>query len=199
MMRKLLMFGIVWVGVIVVSQPIALADKEGARAFVRSVSDRTIKLLKDTSIPTEEKEKMLNELFLKHIDSKWIARFVAGRYWRQATQKQQNEYVDAYRKFLLSTYVPRFRSFTDQEFKLIDITDQGDNEYLVETEIISNGEPPVRVNYKVRETNEDYLIFDIIAEGVSLITTQRSEFGSILSRKDMDYLIKLMRKKVGQS
>ena len=36
---------------------------------------------------------------------------------------------------------------------------------------------------------QDFAVFDIIVEGVSMITTQRSEFSSVITNKGMDYLI----------
>jgi ABC-type transporter MlaC component len=50
------------------------------------------------------------------------------------------------------------------------------------------GSQPVLVDYRVRK-NEKFAIFDIIVEGVSMITTQRSEFTSVLANHDMNYLI----------
>ena len=73
------------------------------------------------------------------------------------------------------------------------------NEYLVKTEIKSENNKSFRIDYKIRkESDGSYKIFDIIAEGISMITTQRSEFGSILSRNNISFLIEKLEAKVSQ-
>ena len=54
-----------------------------------------------------------------------------------------------------------------------------------------NGKPPVQVDYRVHPAEDGSLkVFDIIVEGVSLITTQRSEFGSVVQNQGIDALIR---------
>ena len=69
--------------------------------------------------------------------------------------------------------------------------DDGDGEYTVAMQMKSdeNGSEPVDVNYRVRKQGDTYKIFDVIVEGVGLLTTQRSEFSSVIADKGIDYLI----------
>jgi phospholipid transport system substrate-binding protein len=101
---------------------------------------------------------------------------------------------------LLQSYIPKFKNYTNQKFEIKRILDQSEDEYLVETQIVNENQKPIRVDYKVRKISDDnYRVFDVIAEGISLITTQRSEFGSILSRDGVDALIGKLKIKVESS
>jgi phospholipid transport system substrate-binding protein len=173
------------------------ANATEAQTFVRQVSDQALGLIKTKNVPEEQKEERLQRLFTKSVDTKWIAKFVLGRYWRDATSAQKEEYLKLHKQFLVNSYVPKFKEYTNQKIAFKKYYDEGDNEYLVETEIVQPNGPAIKVDYKVRKTADgEYKIFDIIAEGVSFITTQRSEFSSILSRKGIDDLIKKLRAKV---
>ena len=99
----------------------------------------------------------------------------------------------------MQTYASRFTEYTSGSFKITSTRDDGDGEFFVSMEV-STGEPnsePVFVDYRVREASgkNKFAVFDIIVEGVSMITTQRSEFASVITNHDVDYLISQMASK----
>jgi phospholipid transport system substrate-binding protein len=175
----------------------ANANLNGAQTFVREVGDDALKLIKDGNVDDKKKEQKLISLFEKVVDTKWIAQFVLGSYWNSATDEQKKEYVELHHKFLINSYIPKFKQYTNQKIEFKKFYEEGNLEYMVETEILQPDKPAIRVDYKVREdASGTYQIYDVIAEGVSLITTQRSDFTSILSRGGLDDLIKKLKDKV---
>lgn len=174
----------------------ASASAEGARDFIQNVSDQTLGILASASLDVSQKERKLDELFRQSVDMDWIARFVIGRHWRTASEEQRTRYSELYGKFLINSYVPKFREYTNQKFVLKKFLAEEEGEYIVQTEIVSPDTSPIRVDYRVRQEGETYKIFDVVAEGISLIATQRSEFGSILSRSGLDSLIEKLAARV---
>jgi phospholipid transport system substrate-binding protein len=176
----------------------AHATVEEARSFVTQLGDRTLAIIANTTLPTPEKENQLTSIFTETIDTEWIAKFVLGRYWRTATPAQQQQYLALYKKFLISSYVPNFREYTGEKFTVSSVSQLENDEYLVQTQIIHPNKPSTRVDYRLRKNlvSGSYKIYDIVAEGVSLITTQRSEFGSIAARDGVDVLIKKLEMKI---
>ncbi len=175
----------------------AYATQEGAKDFIKNVSEKAIILIQDKKTTDSVKQKELVSLFEQSVDTDWIAKFAMGSHWKHATDKQKEQYTKLHHQFLINSYVPKFKQYTNQKIVLKKTFSESDNEYLIETEILQEKGPAINVSYKVRESEDGkYRIFDVVAEGVSLITTQRSEFGSILSRKGVDYLIKQLKAKV---
>ena len=173
----------------------AFAETDGARKFIEKVSSDTIAIVK-SDISNEEKEQQITKLFEDVVDTKWMARFVMGRYWNEANDEQKKKYTDLYHKFVLSNYVPLFREYNDEKIVVKSVSGDSDNEFTIYTEIKSEGDPTYRVDYKVKKDSQKYQIFDIVAEGISMITTQRSDFGSILSRGGIKDLVKRLKAKV---
>jgi phospholipid transport system substrate-binding protein len=172
---------------------------DGANQFIKKVGDTTLEIV-SSKLTDEVKEQKLTELFESSVNINWIAKFVIGSYGRDITPQQKAEYSDSYRKFLLKSYVPKFKNYTNQKIAIINTTAEDKDFFLVQTEIKSEDEPSINVNYKVqKDAAGKYMIIDIVAEGVSMITTQRSEFGSILSRSNIDSLIQKLKDKVAQS
>jgi phospholipid transport system substrate-binding protein len=170
---------------------------DGANKFVNKVGDTTLKIVSSKSTAIQ-KEQELTKLFESSVDINWIATFVLGSYSHDVSPEQTAEYNELYHKFLLKSYVPKFKQYTNQKIVIINTQPESAGEFVVQTEIKTAGQPSVLVDYKVRMESGQYKIFDIVAEGVSLITTQRSEFGSILSRKGVGFLIEKLKEKIAQ-
>lgn len=169
---------------------------DNAKKYVNGVSDRVLAVIK-TKSSDADKEKQLTQILEESVDASWMGRFAMGRYYRQASQTQQDKYLKLYREFLIQSYVPRFKEYAGEEFKIVGVKDMGDGQYIVETEL-QGGSPeaqPIKVDYRLKEGNSFHII-DVVGEGVSLITTQRSDFGGMISQKGVDYFLEKLEEKV---
>lgn len=174
----------------------AQADFPAARQFIDTLGDRVLAVVQDKAITDNAKEDTLRGMFLETMDVDWIGRFVLGQYWRQASEEQKTEYTALYRTFLIKTYVSRFREYTGETFKIIDARQTDPGEYTVYTVIERPKAENVRVDYRVREEGKSFRVFDIIVEGVSLLATQRSEFGSVIQRQGLEGFLKKLDARV---
>jgi len=169
--------------------PARAADTAGG--YIQTLGNQALAVITNKGFDKGQKQVRLEKLFSDNVDFPWVGRFVMGRFWRQASEEQKTRYLKAYQKFLVLHYTSRFTDYTSGSFKVDGVKEDGDGEYTVNTEMQSN-EPnsePVLVDYRVRRQDKGFIIFDVIVEGVSLITTQRSEFNPVLNTKGVDYLI----------
>lgn len=177
--------------------PQVQADENGARAYVDGIGKQVIDIIGDENIADGEKQARLRQIFTETIDFDWVGKFVLGKHWRTATPDQQQRYLANYKNFVIANYTSKFKQYSGQTFKIKSVTNVGDGDYVLKMSIQDPNpkKPDILLDYKVREEGKDYRIFDIVVEGVSLITTQRSEFDSVVSRKGLDALIDLLGKK----
>ncbi len=184
---------------------IARADAKEATNFINDLADRVISIAKRSDLDASIKEAKLNEIFFKAVDTRWIGKFSLGQYWRTITPEQQEEFLNLYSKYLAGMYVPNFRKYTGNVVKVINSKEVRPNEYFVQTVIINSGGNEagnIQVNYMMRQNPkglESFVIFDVIAEGVSLITTQRAELGSVMANNGFDATIDLLKRKTSSS
>lgn len=177
----------------------ALASTKEASAFINDLAERVIALVKRADLSETEKEKELSDIFIKSVDTKWIAKFSMGRYWRTINSEQQNQFLDIYSNYLTGLYIPNFRQYTSNVVKIIGSSQVRANEYLVQT-ILTNelNTMSIKIDYHLMQKNkgiENFVIFDVVAEGVSLITSQRAEISSIMDGGDFNALVALLTKK----
>lgn len=154
---------------------------QGAQTFIETVSARGLKFLSAPQLSQEQREKEFETLLKDSFDLKTIARFAMGRYWRQATEEQKQEYINLFEDMVVDTYARRFGEYQGQQIAIEHARAEGQKDAIVNSKIISNnGDPDVRLDWRVRYKNGEYRIIDVLVEGVSMSLTQRSEFSSII-------------------
>jgi phospholipid transport system substrate-binding protein len=168
---------------------------DAARTLIQTVGDDVLAVLRDASLGDQDKVERLVALLNGPIDLDLVARLILGRHWRNASEEQRAEYLELFRAFALHTLASRLDVYGGQEFEITGAKVVGRNDALVSTQILSQG-PPLGVDWRVRELNDNSLVaIDVIVEGVSLIVTQRSEFGAVVERQGMDGLLAELRRR----
>ena len=170
----------------------------GAVKFIEALAEDAVNSLTAQEIEKQERIKRFRELLKKNFAVKAIGRWVLGRYWRKASKDEKQEYNALFEDLIVATYVNRFEEFSGETLKVIKAINQNGKDAIVKSEIVRpGGQPPVRVDWRVRAPNATYKIVDVIVEGVSMSQTQRSEFSSVIKREGgkVSGLLTALRKK----
>jgi phospholipid transport system substrate-binding protein len=175
--------------------PVNPAD---AVAFMNQLWSRAVELLSKKADPAI-REASFRQLFHEDFDAPGIARFVLGRYWRTVNEDEQKEFVKLFEDYVVFVYTARLSDFGGgQSFKVRGSHSDGDG-VIVSTDVVSPGNPtPLRIDWRlITDNNGSYKINDVIVEGISMTTTQRSEFASVVQRNggQVRSLISMMREK----
>ena len=172
--------------------------------LVRKTADDVINELKknkDIKVGDRAKiYKLAEEKILPNFDFKRICRLVLGKNWRSMTVDQRNVFQIEFRGLLLRTYAIALSKFRDQtiEFKPLRMK-SSDKIVLVKTEITQSGGQPIDVNYALSNSTGKWLVFDIVIEGVSLVTNYRSQFASQVKKNGIEDLLKKLSEKNNES
>lgn len=179
----------------------AAADINGAKAeqFIKNVTAQGIEQLVNSNISETERSERFTKLFNQDLDLDFIGKFVLGRYWRTATDQQRKDFIDVYRKLNIQTWSERFNEFRGKHFEFIgtEKSQQNDQIFVVSQVPMQEG-APASVKWRVKETNGQMRIVDIIIENVSLALTARSEYTAYIQKSPdgIDGLIKNLRSKL---
>ena len=171
------------------THPAFADDKAEASVFANSLGHKALEIISGDA-PKSEKQAKLEELFARNVDIDGIGKFVLGRNWRTATDDQKKRYLANYRTFTIKHYTANISDFTNTDFEVTRVTpdDRGGN--IVAMHIKRPGQEDIVTEFDVRPMPNDGLkVYDITVEGVSMITTQRDEFNSVVARDGLDHLI----------
>jgi len=171
-----------------------------AVAFMNQLWDRAVEVLNKKSDPALRQERF-RQLFHADFDCPGIARFVLGRYWRDASEEEQRDFVKLFEEYVVFVYTARLSNFGGQDFKIRGSRSDGDG-VMVSTDVFSpGGSSPLKIDWRLVSDNGAYKINDVIVEGVSMLVTQRSEFASIVQRNggQVRGLLAMMREKTASA
>ena len=182
--------------VMMVSASVAQAAAPvAAKNFVDGVAKQVIEVAGNEGLAQSDKQAKIEAIFTDKVDINFIAKFVMGKNWRIASPQQQQDYVAAYKPFILKTYASKLARYSGQAYTLKNARADGDAT-VVTMEINDTDGKKVLVDYRLKGDGDHFRIVDIAVEGVSLLTTQRSEFASIIENKGIDGLIDALKKQV---
>lgn len=178
----------------------AVVNPADAVAFMNTLWARAVEVLNNKTDPAI-REARFRELFHTDFDCPGIARFVLGRYWRNASPEEQQEFVKLFEDYVVFVYTARLSNFAGESLKVRSSRRDGDG-VIVSTDVIHPGNaPPMKLDWRLVTENGSYKISDIIVEGISMMTTQRSEFASVVQRNggQVRGLIAMMREKTASA
>ncbi|HMD64030.1 MAG TPA: ABC transporter substrate-binding protein [Stellaceae bacterium] len=200
MMRRSLLTGLFVLFATASIAATPMVNPADAVAFMNRLWDRAVEVLNNKTDPTV-REARFRELFHSDFDSPGIARFVLGRYWRAASEEEQQEFVKLFEDYVVFVYTARLSNFGGEALKVRGSRSDGDG-VIVSTDLISPGAAsPLRIDWRLVTDNGAYKISDVIVEGVSMAVTQRSEFASVVQRNggQVRGLIAMMRERTASA
>jgi phospholipid transport system substrate-binding protein len=147
-------------------------------------------------VGTTAKKEKLRAIFDDIFDYVVLSKRTLGRNWKKLDTEQQNEFVKLYRKLLDSVYMERLLAYKDE--KVIFSKESMISEKKAEVfSNIDTGDKQIPINYRLVLKENQWKVYDIIIEGVSLVKNYRSQFNSILAKNEPEELLKILREKTG--
>lgn len=173
----------IFVFILIIWSSITVRAEDGVSAYVDELMQHTLSVLRDDKVSLEDKIKKSEALMSQNLDLKWMSKFVLGKYRRSLKPEEIESFTDLYSKFIIKSYSKITGLYKkEQTLKLVSESPISDNEYIVKTTLNAPGLDPIRVDFAIRKLEDaKYKVFDIIAEGISLINSNQAEFANIIS------------------
>ncbi|NDU85976.1 MAG: ABC transporter substrate-binding protein [Ferrovum sp.] len=183
---------------------VVIAGMIPPEAVIATTADEVVaSLKKDKDIRNGDRAKayaLIQEKVLPHFDFVRMTRLAVGKNWRQATPAQQQQLADDFRDLLVRTYASSLSQYKDQVLKVkgTDMDSDG-TEATVHSIIIPSGGPSIPIDYRMEKMGDDWKVFDIQVDGVSLVTNYRNEFADQVRSGGIAGLIQAMEDKSKQA
>ncbi len=193
MLKKLLILA-----TLVVGMNVQLAwSQESPDALVRKNTTEILAALKadkDLAAGNQKKiEKLADEKILPLFNFVRMTQLAVGRNWKDASDAQKKSLIDEFRTLLVRTYSTSLTQFRNQT---IDVKPTkmaaGDTEVVVKTQVIQPGGQPIPIDYSLEKSGDSWKVYDVLIDGVSLVTNYRSSFNTEIQKSGIDGLIKTL-------
>ncbi len=150
------------------------------------------------SMEFSERYSTLEPVITESFDTPVIAKVILSRYWKDLIPQQQENFIRLFNQQTTATYSSRFDSFNNDMFRTISVKQLKKGRILVRTEIRSNNEEPVKLDYLMHSNNNQWLIISVIADGVNDLSLKRAEYSTVIERNGYEYLVKNIEKKIAE-
>ncbi|MGZ5049985.1 MAG: MlaC/ttg2D family ABC transporter substrate-binding protein [Methylobacter sp.] len=128
--------------------------------------------------------QFVNEVIYPHTDFDRISELVLGKVWKTATSDERERFKHEFQTLLVRTYSRAFVEFTDWSIRFLPLeVGDDDKKVVVKTEVLQPGIQPIGVNYRMVLNNGEWKAYDIMIEGVSLVTNYRTTFSQEIQTK----------------
>ena len=161
---------------------------------VRTSVEAVIALLKDEQLDRDTRRDRMREVIDKRFDFRAMSQRTLATNWKKATDAEKQRFTELFAELIQNSYVSKIESYTNETVEYPGEKQKG-RKAEVETRIITSS-AEIPVNYKVYLKDGTWLVYDVIIEGVSLISNYRSSYQEIVKRDGFDGLLAQMEEKI---
>jgi phospholipid transport system substrate-binding protein len=179
---------------------LAQADIGRASNFIQTTGQELVAAVNDQTRDVAARRQRVAAILRRAVDVEGVGRFILGRWWRQASPQEQQEYMKLFEETLIRNLSARFGEYQGVRFSLGRTQQRTEEDVLVNTVIERPNTAPFSLDWRVAEIGGQPKIVDVIAEGTSLRLTQRSEYSSVIQRNNgsVAALLQAMRGQIQQ-
>ncbi|MBM3587682.1 MAG: ABC transporter substrate-binding protein [Alphaproteobacteria bacterium] len=196
--RRFLMFGVF--GLVTMPARAQQMDITRATAFVDKTGQDLINAINDPRLNQTQRRDKVASILRSAIDIEGTGRFILGRYVRQASPAELQEYLKLFDEIIIRNLSARFGEYRGVKFLLGRSQQRREEDALVSTLVERPNMPPFTLDWRVAEINGQPRVVDVIAEGTSLRLTTRSEYSAVIQRNGgrVAALLDAMRGQIAQ-
>ena len=184
---------------------LALAPVQSPRAVVQEATDRVVALLReDVPVPADLREgasrtpggdrraeirRIAAELF----DAEEVSRRALGRHWAARTPAERAEFVRVFTDVLARTYLGKLEAYADARISILGETVDG-SYAVVRSRVMSPRDGETTLDYQLRQTGNRWKVYDVLVDGVSFVSSYRSQFERYIARASYTALVDQLRR-----
>jgi len=169
--------------------------------IVKANIDKTLSVLRDPALQGPEKKEARNDIIRETVermfDFEEVSKRSLGRYWRDRTGAEQQEFVRLFTALLERSYLDRVYEHRDDKVLYTGEVSR-DGKVEIRTKVITAKGTEVPINYRLMKKNQAWKAYDMVIEGVSLMSTYRTQFSQKIQSSSYEALIEDLREKVQQ-
>ena len=154
---------------------------QSASEFISSVTIQASNIL-SSKLTDEEKIVQLKKIGESAVDIDGVGLYTLGKYRKTLSDNQKKQYKELFKNYFLKSFAGRLVGYSDAKIAVLSEEIKNEKYTIVNTKLIGTSDrPEVKIDWRVYTKDpENFLIRDLIIEGLSLARTQKEEFNSII-------------------
>ena len=166
---------------------------------IKQTTDKILSIVTNPALKppskTAEKEKLIRQAVDERFDWEEMARRSLATHWAKRTSEERKEFVRLFSDLLERTYMKKVEDYSGEKVLYEGETKDGDYA-TAKVKIVTKKNKDIPVEYRLKKEGNNWLIYDVSIEGVSLVNNYRTQFNSIISQSSYENMVKRLKEKV---
>lgn len=164
---------------------------------MKATIDEVLRLVREKELKqpekAEERRNLLEKVVAARFDYAEMSRRALGAPWNQLTPQQKQEFVELFQTLLTNSYADKVETYSGEGVQYLN--ERTEKEYAeVRTKVLS-GKTEIPLDYRLINKANDWRVYDVVVDGVSLVNNYRGQFSKILRASSYSDLVDQLRKK----
>ena len=192
-------------GVLIFCSEMSLAQDKNPYVMLEDVATKTFNRIKRERQLIEADPELLRtvmeEELLPYVDYNFSALKVLGKHYKKVPREKIPEYISVFRSYLITTYALAMAYYDGQEVEFQPVREVTDERTVTVRAVVKEpGRPDINLSFKLRKNRKTnvWKAYDMVAEGISLLSSKQSEFQSILRNDGIQKVIDLMNNTINR-
>jgi phospholipid transport system substrate-binding protein len=165
--------------------------KEVISATLNKISQKEYEIKKNPNIV----KNIVNENLMPYVSEKFSTYYLLGNYFRKFKKDEILSLSENFKNYISYAVSDIFKLYTNQKIKYHPYKNDSEKTAIVSFDIIDKSKPKIKVDVILRRMKDDvWLIYDLRFEGISMLSSKRSEYSPILRNDGIDALIEILSK-----
>jgi len=168
----------------------ATALAEEPVALVKRVSEQVLAQLRTHHAELEAKPNRIygvaEQYIVPHVDFAEMGRWIAGRNaWAKASEADQKAFIQAFKTLVVRSYATSLLEYRDQTLEFRPMNAAGKSRVQVQSFVNQEGRSPLRIDYRLISEGGQWLLYDIVIQGVSLLKGYQAQFSDLIRQQGL--------------
>lgn len=189
MFRKVLVTAVI--GLSIAAQALAAPTDE-----VKKVVDEVVRIVSDKELKKHDhkRRQALKKTISTVFDYSEMAKQSLGKHWNQRTPAERKQFAELFSSLLENSYASKIESYNDE--KIVYLKENLDGDYaVVKSKVLTAKRDEFTLDYRLMKQNNKWLVYDVVIEGVSLVSNYRTQFNKIITSNGYPELVKKLQNK----
>jgi phospholipid transport system substrate-binding protein len=165
--------------------------------IAKQVIERALEALNDPSSKGEERRQKVKRIVDPYFDYQEMAKRSLGPTWGKLSAGQRQEFVQLFAQLLEASYSDKIEKYA-QRVKIDYTGEILDDDYAEVRTVVVRTNDRIPLNYRLMQENGGWKVYDVVIEGVSLVSNYWSQFSRIIHESSYAELVRRLKVKVSE-
>jgi phospholipid transport system substrate-binding protein len=163
---------------------------------VKKTVDEVVRIVADKELKKNEvkRRQALKKAISVIFDYSEMAKRSLGKHWNVRTPAEKKQFAELFATLLENSYAGKIESYNNE--KIVYIKESVEEEYAeIKSKVVTAARDEFTLDYRLFKHEGKWMVYDVVIEGVSLVSNYRSQFNKIITSSGYDKLVKKLQSK----